>query len=66
MQAISDTGPGSLAEHKFCVTGPADWIEASREKSENHLLANLPKGYYKYVYIIFDSQSRKSRIIALR
>jgi hypothetical protein len=32
-------------------------LRASREKSGNHLLANPPTCYYKYVYIIVDSQS---------
>jgi hypothetical protein len=32
-------------------------LRASREKSWNHRLANPPTCYYKYVYIIEDSQS---------
>ncbi len=32
-------------------------LRASREKSGNHLLANPPTCYFKYVYIILDSQS---------
>jgi hypothetical protein len=35
----------------------AENVRASREKSGNQQLANLPTCYYKYVYVILCSQS---------
>jgi hypothetical protein len=50
---ISD--PTNIERNGYSVAG--ENVRASREKSGNQRLANLPTCYYKYVYVILCIQS---------